>query len=272
MGLVAFLLSLVLSINTTPARAEWVSATGSYIYPPTMSEAEACQQAESRARADSIKSVTGETISSEDIMRCAEHGNEAECARNSTTWIMIGGEIRSIRDKKITNKIEQEGFKKCVVTFRADVHAAHGQPDPNFTIGVSLNNDVFRSGENLSVILNPSKNMFVQVFQWLPYESGEGQISKIFPNQFDSAMSITNKTTIPTLEGSRRYDLKVAFPENAPSAAKMIDEYLMVVATKNAFSLRDAYSLDDFNKQISEIPVGDRRLVRRAYSIVRGGE
>ena len=270
----ALILGMILAFPAA-ASAEWVQASASYIYPPNMTEAEACQQAESRARADAVRQVTGETLSAEDVTRCTEQGDEAECARNSTTWTMVGGEIRATRDRTQESAAVQVGaqtFHQCKVSFEADVHMAEGRPDPNFTVGVSLNNSVFRDGEALSVTLKPSQPMAVQIFQWLPYEKGDAQVARIFPNAFDAAARIDKAITIPTEAGAKRYDLLVAFPSEQPSGRKMVDEYLMVVATRQPLALRDSYSLDDFNRLVAEIPLGDRRIVRRAYNIVRGAE
>ena len=254
------------------ASAEWVRASGSYIFPPVMTEVEACQQAETRARADAVRQVSGETLSSEEAMRCTEQGDEAECARNSTVWTMVGGDIRSTRNRKVETMVEVETVRKCVVSFEADVHVAQGKPDPNFDIGVLLNNKIYRDGENLSVTLKPSQPMAVQIFQWLPYEKGDAQVGRIFPNPFDAAERIAKPVTIPTEAGAKRYDLKVSFPAGQSAGRKMVDEYLMVVATRTPMALRDSYSLDDFNSVVAEIPQGDRRIVRRQYNIVRGGE
>ena len=164
-----------------------------------------------------------------------------------------------------------DDIRKCLISFEADVHVAEGKPDPNFDIDVKLNNAVYRDGENLTVTLKPSQAMSVQIFQWLPYEKGDAQVGRIFPNQFDTAERIAKSVTIPTEAGAKRYDLKVGFPASQPGR-KMVDEYLMVVATRKPMALRESYALDDFNRVITEIPLGDRRIVHRAYNILRGGE
>lgn len=275
---IAALLCLLL-IQPHPAQADWVRATGSYMFAPTMPEAEACQQAESRARADAVRRVTGETLSSDEAMRCADQGDEADCVRNATVWTLLGGEIRAIRNKQSHTMpvAEAENARQCVVSFDADVRMADGKPDPNFDIGVSVNNAVLRDGETLVITLKPSQAMAVQIFQWLPYEKGDAQIARIFPNAFDRMTVIAPRSdnqdvTIPSAEGGQHYDLTVTFPTLLPIGAKMADEYLMVVATRKPLALRDHYSFDDFNHILSEIPLGDRRIVRRAYNIVRGQE
>ena len=52
----------------------------------------------------------------------------------------------------------------------------------------------------------------------------------------------------------------------------MVDEYLMVVATRTPITMRDSLTLDDFQQAIAEIPRNDSRIIRRAYNIIRGNE
>lgn len=268
----ATLIMALLLALPAPATAEWIRATGEYLFPNVVTEAEACQQAESRARADAIRQVMGEALSSEDVMRCTEQGDEAECARNSATWTLVGGEIRGVRDRRQATASDIEGYRKCSVSFDADVRAAQGRRDPNFDVGVGLNAAVYRDGEGLVITLKPSQAMFVQIFQWLPYEKGDAQVTRIFPNAFDAAPRIDAPITVPTDAGAKRYDLKVGFPAGQPAGRKMVDEYLMVVATKQPIAFRDSYSLDDFNSVIAEIPLADSRIIHRGYNIVRRAE
>ena len=254
------------------ANAEWVRASGSYQFPSNVTEAEACQQADSRARMDAVRQLTGEALSSQEALRCSEKADEVECLRNSTIWTSVGGYIRSTRDRVEQTVVEIENYRKCTVSFEADVQVAQGSPDPNFDVGIILNNDIYRDGEPLKVTIKPSQRMTVQVFQWLPYQKGEAQVTRIFPNTFDTFYTIDKAITIPSEAGSKRYDLTMSFPTGMVPSKKMVDEYLMVVATKTPISLRDSYTLDDFNRVISEIPRSDSRIVRREYNIVRGSE
>lgn len=263
----AAILSLVLL--ATPASAEWVRASGSYLFPPIMPEAEACQYAEERARADAIRRVTGETLFSEDTLRCTEQGDVAECARNSALWSTVDGTVRDVGRRSVQVLPNVAGYRECIASFDAEVQVAKGRPDPNFDIGVSLNQPVFRDGEPLVITLSPSQRMNVQVFQWLPYQRGDG-VSRVFPNAFDGTALIDKPMTVPTEAGARRYDIKANFPEGMPPGRKMVDEYLVVIATRKPMSFRDSYSLDDFRRVLAEFPRDESRIVRRAYNIVRG--
>ena len=235
-----------------------------------MAEAEACGLAEERARIEAVRQVTGESVAAEDVQRCTEQGDEIECARNSALWSTMRGHIRRIGDKMVQVRPAAAGHRECVVGFAADVAAAEGRPDPAFDLGVSLSRPVLRHGEALEIALSPSQPMHVQVFQWLPYRLGEQAVVRLFPNPYDTNARIDGPATIPTASGARRYDVRVVFPEGQPPGRKMVDEYLMVVATRTPLPLRDAYGLDDFRRLLAELPRPHSRVVRRAYHIVRG--
>lgn len=254
----------------SPALAEWVEARGSYLFPPTMAEAEACGYAEERARGDAVRQVTGEAVAAEDLLRCTEQGDESQCARNSALWSSMQGYVRHSGDKTVRVRPGAAGHRECVVTFAADVAAAEGRPDPAFDLGVSLSQPVLRHGEALVVSLSPSQPMYVQVFQWLPYRGGEQAVTRLFPNAYDSDFRVDGPATIPTRAGARRYDVRVEFPPGQPPGRKMVDEYLMLVATRTPLPLRESYSLDDFRRLMAELPRADSRVVRRAYNVVRG--
>ena len=269
MGKPALVAAMILMLPTT-AMAEWVHATGTYLFPPIMPEAEACQYAEERARTEAIRQVTGETVSSEDTLRCTEQGEEVECARNLALWSTMDGYIRDQRNRTIATRASAAGHRECVVALEADVRAAQGRPDSSFDLGVSTNQPVFRDGEHLVVSLSPSQPMAVQVFQWLPYLRDDAAVRRLFPNAFDNAQLIDKATTVPSETGSKRYDMRLAFPQDMPPGRKMVDEYLVIVATRQPLVLRDSYSLDDFRRLLAEIPRDQGRIIRKAYNIVRG--
>lgn len=264
------LLAAIALLPSSPAMAEWVSASGSYLFPPVMPEAEACGYAEDRARSEAVRQVTGETIAAEDVLRCTEQGDEAQCAHNSALWSTMQGYIRKTRGKTVRVRHSVAGHRECVVSVEAEIAAAEGQPDPAFDIGVSLNQTVLRQGEPLVVSLAPSQPMWVQVFQWLPYRGDDQAVVRLFPNAYDAAGRMDGPATIPTQAGSRRYDVRVDFPPGMPPGRRIVDEYLVVVATRTPVTLRDSYALEDFRRLLAELPRANSRIVRKAYNIVRG--
>lgn len=265
----ALILLAVLAAQAFPARAEWVAARGERLFTTEMSEAEACRAAEERAKEDAIRQVTGERLASEDLMICEEKNNEASCSLNRSVWNTVDGDVRAVRNRRQSTEPVAEGVRKCLVALEAEVVAAKGEPDPGFDVGVKLNTSLFRHGDPLEIQLAPSRPMHVSVFQWLPYERGAAQVMRLFPNTMDHANRLDRPTPIPTPEGRSRYSMRVGFPEGQPSSRRMVDEYLMVVATKQPVEFRDEYSLDDFRARLLELPRPTSRIVRKAYSVVR---
>ncbi|MBL4747754.1 MAG: DUF4384 domain-containing protein [Magnetovibrio sp.] len=188
---------------------------------------------------------------------------------NRFTWSTIDGLIKGVRNKKTTIVEGISGYRKCQVSMDVDVGVGTGTPDPGFDIQVNLNRPTFRDGEILEVSLSPSQPMYINVFQFLPYMLGDKQVVRIFPNQFDKDQFFKKKGTIPTQKGRKLYDMAVAFPKEVKKTTTLVDEYLMVLGTRKPISFRDAYSREDFNARILEISRQDRRIIRRAYNVVR---
>ena len=264
------LLVMVFLTFSTTVRAEWVQAEGSYIFSPVMPESEACQYAEERAQSTALRKVLGENFASEDVLRCTEQSDIAECTKNSAIWSTVDGFIRDIRGRTTKVLPNAEGHRECIVGFEANVQAAHGYADPNFDLGVSLNESVFRDGDTIVISLSPSQGMNIQVFQWLPYEKGSAAVLRLYPNPFEPTKRIEKSSTIPSEAAAKNYALKVGFPQGMPPGRAMVDEYLIIIASKDVLNLRDSYDLDDFRRVLSEIPRDRIRIVRRAYNVVRG--
>jgi hypothetical protein len=226
--------------------------------------------AEDKAKEDAVRQITGERLSSEELMRCSEQGEQAECTHNSAVWSMVDGDVRAVRNRRVETLAVVDTVRKCVIELEADVVVPPGRPDPSFDVGVKLNAAIYRDGEALEITLSPSQPMGVAVFQWLPYEKGEAQVSRILPNPYDSFSRIERVTTIPSESGRKRYVMRTGFPESLAGSRRMVDEYLMVVATRKPLEFRENYSLDDFKARLLELPRNEARMVRKAYSIIRG--
>jgi len=269
---VHFALLLVVAVfSTNVAYAEWVEGRGERIFGPDISQNAACDYAEQRARKDAIRKVTGETLKGEDLMVCQEQKEDASCVLNRMTWSTTDGVIRGIKDKKPKIEAAFTGFQKCVVTLTANVGVAEGNPDPGFDMTVKLNRRTFRSGETLKISVAPTQPMYLTVFQWLPYEKAERQVTRIFPNEFDGKTLFKGKRkgTIPTQANRSKYDMLVGFPKDLKKQKKWVDEYLMLVGTRKPITFRRTFSFEELNTRLIEIPRSQRRTIRKAYNIVR---
>jgi len=263
---------LALLLLLAPAvRAEWVTGRAERVFGPEMSEADACRAAERQAREAALRARLGERVAAEDTLVCAEKGDQAECALHRATWSMVDGDIRAVRDRRtLTHDGPLAGFRTCQVSLEADIGIAKGQPDPGFDLTVRMETRVFRDGDQLSMGIEPSQPMYVAVFQWLPYDNSANPVTRLFPNRLDADNHFTKAGTVPTGAGAARYSLRVDFPRTVPDGTRMVDEYLLVVATKRPVEFRDAYGIDELKGRLLEIPRDESRLIKRAYTVVEG--
>lgn len=255
--------------GTNTAFAEWVDGRGERIFGPDISENEACDYANQRAQKDAIRKVTGEKLTGEDLMVCQEQKDDASCTLNRLTWSTTDGVIGGIRNKHRQIAKTSTGHQTCVVTLEANVGVAEGKPDPGFNMTVKLNQRTFLNNQTLKISVTPTQPMYLTVFQWLPYEKAERQVTRIFPNEFDPGTLFKGKGTIPTKANQSKYDLLVGFPNGLKKQKKLVDEYLMLVGTRKPVTFRKSFSYEEFNKTLLEIPLSERRNISKAYNIVR---
>ena len=269
MKLLKYFINFSLCLLPFDVSADWILGKYNYRYGPDVSQTEACKEAERRAKVEALKSAKGEMIFSQDNMICTEFKDQAKCLLNKHTWSAIDGLIIGTRNKRENVSPSIEGYSQCEVTIEVNIDISDGRPDPSFDLGIKLNNVNFREGESLKIFLSPTQPMYINAFQFLPYISPEEQVTRIFPNSYDKNSFFDKSSSIPTSQGAAQYYILVEFPSDLKNEKEIIDEYLMVLATKSYVKFRETYSLEEFNKRLSEIPRQDRRIIKKSYLVVQ---
>ena len=253
------------------AHAETVNAKGEYLYGPDTSETDACQLAKERAKANALSKVFGESISMEEQMSCREvRGGKPDygCELNRVSWSSIEGDIRSITDFRKVIEL-RAGEKACIVMLTVDVVIPNRKPDSSFDLKATLNEKVYRTGDVLTISLEPTVPMHIAIFNWVPYQDRD-TVTQMFPNQMDLDSYITKKTHIPTENKLSAYDFTMTWLESLPKNKTFVDEYLIVIGTKKPIKWLSSYELDDFKVKLREIPLDERRVVKQGYQLIRG--
>ncbi len=258
------MLLMLVSVN---AIAAWVPGTGEHFFGPETSEAEACAIAEESAKTDALRTFYGETLSVDQQMSCREttdmKQDSSYCQMNKILWNQVGGDIRGV--SQISQQVTKvAGSRVCRVQLVADVVVNRGKPDRDFDLGVRLNNTAYREGETLSLTLEPSQPMYVAIFSWLPYPNRDARVERIFPNAHESSGRIDRRRLVP----NNTYRFQVELPPVLPRNRRLLDEYLLIVASKQPVNWRDTYSFQEFNARLSEFSLDQIRYVKRAYQII----
>ena len=96
--------------------------------------------------------------------------------------------------------------------------------------------------------------MYVYVFQWWPYEDNNS-IMKIFPNAYDRVNFFNSnvKNIIPTSQILAKYSLRVDFPNEEYVFDNDVQEFLMIIGTKEKVVFFDEYKFTEFGKKLANI-------------------
>ena len=199
-------------------------------------------------------------------MHCSESGN-AECELNKTTISTINGRIKKIKKKQRT-LAKREGASICIYEIICDIAKPKKKKDPNFHFNLMLNKKIFRNDEKFTIDIDPSMKMFINIFQWEPYRSKEINLNKIFPNKYEAINMIENKKIIPDEKSSaKKYFFTIKYPDLQEK--KYVDEYIIVIATKNDVSFLEEYDFESLQNTLSEIPNDEKRIKKASYEILK---
>lgn len=249
------------------ASAKDYEGYGEYRFGPNISESTACKLAFERAKTNALSNALGEKIISMDLMRCSE-GDSAECELNQTIISSIGGTIKKIKKQSQLPVEKLEGSSICRFQLIANIAKPKKKPDPNFNYNLRLNNKLFRDGERLTIKIDPTMKMFINIFQWVPWRSKEINLNKIFPNKFEAINMIEDEKIIPDEKSSaKKYSFTIKYPDLQEK--KYVDEYLIVIATKNDVSFLEEYDFESLQNTLSEIPNDEKRIKKASYEILK---
>ena len=92
---------------------------------------------------------------------------------------------------------------------------------------------------------------------------------QIFPNSFDTHHHISEFTRIPSHKAKHSYSLESFWQPSYPNSKEVVDEWLIVVGTLKPIAWQSNYNLKGFKEKLSEIPMNERRVVRKNYFQLR---
>ena len=232
-------------------KPQWVEGKGEYAITREISEGEACARSEKQAKLNALRTAGGERISSDTLMFCTDD----DCSITELIAHAFDGLIRYIKDKTVT----VEG-NVCYTLLQAYVDNGQGKSDPDFDLAVQMDR-VFEHGDYMTIKVQTTQTMYVNIFNWNPYAKKDRQVVRVFPNAYESSHRIASEKIIP----SGKYHLRVDHPNVEGDAS----EYLHVLATRKPIRFLDTYALEAFHARVLEIPKQDRRYIRKLYRIVK---
>ncbi len=250
--------------------AEWVSASAEHLYGPEMSENAACQLAEDKAKAMALARISGEAVSAEEQLLCkATTGklSDSQCEFNRVTWSLIEGDIKGFKLLNQQRALPRDGARACVVSLLVDVVVPTKKPDPNFDLRVAIERSIFKVGDVFNVDIESTEPAYLAIFNWLPNENN--QVYRVLNPQLSGMgdAALLKKNVSEKIDA--HFGLTAAWSEAYKNQNKLYDEWLIVIASKKPYKWLSVYELDQFKEKLREIPIDERRIVRRGYQLMK---
>lgn len=246
-----------------------------YSYSDTISDSEGCNLAFTRTKKKALESACGTQFSATSSRYRTEDADEMALF----DFESVGGRIvaAKITAKNVTTIRKDaeagEDTKQCAVTARISVECDSGKRDPgfapSFSTDVKLNEMTFREKENMQIFIHANSEMYITIFQFIPYETSEENVYRLFPNRYQKQTLLKEGDTlsVPDYEAAKGYKFTASLP---PKKDRVVEE-LMLVATKKKVVFADRMNLGAFQRILSEIPLDERREAIIPYYIVKKG-
>lgn len=257
------------SALTSPLQS--VVVDGEYTFGPQVSQEEACEQAELRAKEEAIRKVFGETYFGGQSMDCSDRGfRGCDYARISVTH--LNGHLVSFTDRS-ERVFDRGALRVCRVMGKARLDTSQ-KSDPSMFFEVSLDRAVYRDGDELKAKVHFSNPSYLAIFS--QSDLNGAMVDRLFPNRHVKDGRLSGKVLIP--EESARYRFRVESSQGQGVVRTVSGshrgvpsriEYLYVIRTSRAVDWLSSYSPEELQKHISLIPPKDRFVRVIPYRVIQ---
>lgn len=254
------------------------------VYAENKTPNEARAEAIKYAQAEAVRRVVGTQVHAEQRSSSVESGNEV--VERFSQIVRTGASGRVVEyDVLEDERLERAETLFHRVRLRATVVAEQGRPDPGFDVeltlndadGIYLDRGQLEKSEEIVVELTPTKDAYITLLNVTP-----DTIQVVWPNarMTDTFVSADSTVQFPP-PSLRRAGLhwRVQVPEGQQTGT----ERVVAVATKEDVSFRPVpnwdveggrlktagASINSLNRWLVEIPLDQRALATRSYTVKR---
>ena len=253
-----FIIICLLFLSPTIVFSKIVNTEYTFKHLGEVTQKDACQIAEKRAKEKAIKEALGLKISLDELRTCKGTDGYDECKDNQTSVLSLNGEITEyvVNNKEDgVNETTDGKIYYCKIEIKAVVVPSF-ENNLDIEFNVKLNQLDFRNGEKISMDFLFSEELYLTVYQYYPYKKVD-RVQKLFPNKYEKDNKISLKNfKLPT----DNLEYTVLFPDNI--SRERVDEHLIFITTKKDVGFLDTYfSLEDLTKRLMEIE--KKNIVRK---------
>ena len=248
-----------------------VVVDGEYTFGPQVSQEEACEQAELRAKEGAIRKVFGETYFGEQSMECSDKGlRGCDYARMSVTH--LNGHLVSFTDRS-ERVFDKGGLRVCRVMGKVQLDTSQ-KSDPGMFFEVLLDRAVYRDGDELKAKVHLPNPSYLAIFS--QSDLNGAKVERLFPNRHVKDGRLGGRVLIP--EESARYRFRVE-SEQGEAGIRTVGgshrgvpsriEYLYVIRTNMAVNWLSSYSPEELQKHLALVPPKDRFVRVIPYRVIQ---
>ena len=256
--------ALILLLSYAAASADTFQIRDFAYIPRNVTVDEACEAAKINAQKKAMSEAGLEKGRFADLAICTDDAAGANCSliQESQSYYE-GGYITATKITK--TEIDESGIeKKCVIQAEITVEKFKGKPDTNFALSAELSDRKMFANQTFSITGETTKEAYVYLLGYLPMKD---KFYKIIPNPFEPISKIQGEFIFPSKNSSSKYALEALLPKDFEN--DQLSEIMLVLATKDEFSLLNTETAPNFYKRLNELGRDRWRKINLGYTIVR---
>ena len=248
-----------------------VVVDGEYAFGPQVSQEEACEQAELRAKEGAIRKVFGETYFGEQSMDCSDPWSQGcNFARMSVSH--LNGYLVSFADRS-ERVFDKGGLRVCRVMGKARLDTSQ-KSDPGMFFEVLLDRAIYRDGDELRAKVHLPNPSYLAIFS--QSDLNGAKVERLFPNRHVKDGRLSGRVLIP--EESAGYRFRVQSSQGQGGIRTLGGshrgvpsrmEYLYVIRTSRAVDWLSSYSPEELQKHLALIPPKERFVRVIPYRVIQ---
>lgn len=287
-GIICIVLTMLFCHSLSGQSGKWENGTG-VIKISNISPEEARAKALDAARADAIQKAVGVVIS-EGVLSYQTETTTGELNDYFSSFTKFANQKTSgkiTKEKILSDRIENlNGVLSCVVELEAFVENETGEPDPNFTVEILMEKDVYlfrgknMESDQLEFKIWASADCYIYLFAL----SATDSVQMLIPNRYMQDIKYIAGSTEQQFErDARKIDLK--FTVTLTTGVDRAYEALYIVALKDRIdplvegnsslfknqSTGTILALTELNKWLVRIPANKRSQNMTKYEIRKIG-
>ena len=258
-----FIFLVLLCLQWNIALAEIFEGVGHYHQDRQTTRAEACDRALHKSKKDAFSKAGLERFSSVTRETCSEIEEQVECQLYQDTLnTYSGGYIAGY--EKTESMVDRGNGSECQILIQANVKEYGASIDPNLTLSASLNEDIFRAGDALSIKGEVSQLSYLYFLGWYPDIDSE-TYRAINGNSFLNE-PVNGAFAFPGSSNSN-FELRMEFPANIKKDRTL--EFIIIVASKVKISILGEESISSFRARLDAIGRDQWTETSLGYAIVK---